>query len=861
MDTILLVKINQTTYEQVDLFDDIPITLTIQQQDLTNLTDRRVPYSRTIQVPDTSNNAIVFEHFFEVNGTDFNPLQKVNCVVQYRGTDIFFGVMRLNSVIETLDSRVYEIFILGEVQDWTSFFRDLDLQELNYTDLNHQHDYSSVTKSWECKNDGVTGLFGGKILYPMINYGLDYQGDSSSGATPTFEYSFGQQYSFDQPSYPIPPQAFKPAIQVRDVLQRIFDTTPYTIESEFFDSEYFTSIYMDTFQNGKFSIDYASGVTNQNIFKAGMVQQTFNYKKDTYHMLPLFDVIDGYDPLNNYTNGAPSFFTVPYAGQYGFNIRFNVGNADPCFWTALLRPDIVVEMWKTQNLLNPRAVLVYQSPQIDLGSAVFQDLPVNLFITDNFVAGDILTIWIKDETTYFQPACLSIFPGGNNPYTIKPFSQGGVTDRFITYDLYESPQIITELVDMKLGIPNINCMEFLKSMITMFNLVVVQEEESFNIKIEPYNWYFNETDRVKKDWTKILDLNSPVTKEPLSFDLSKDVIWTYEKTDFEYLPREYFSQKDFVYGRIKFTSTSNILTGTQEYVIPFSPCPTSGVTGGENFIIPQFYQQTNQQQQPYATVPHLFFWVGNRLCYLDNFKSIQGSYYISSGNTTVEWTTYPCVSHLSTLESQLSEVISDLNFSFNFDFFGNTINQIQQYTPFNVFDSFWRTYVENLYSPESRRLSGKFWFKPIDVYQTRLNDKIWIKDAPYTIEKITDANLVNKQLTPISLIKEQTPYYKITPPPPVYIYDPNQSYPGPEPFYNTLCYVSTNKTQVCNGSTPTITTVFGFGGPTIQNLDVLYYDTGVSFSIFPIGTYIRQTTSSTTFVVIDNYGRVLETDC
>ena len=202
-----------------------------------------------------------------------------------------------------------------------------------------------------------------------------------------------------------------------------------------------------------------------------------------------------------------------------------------------------------------------------------------------------------------------------------------------------------------------------------------------------------------------------------------------------------------------------------------------------------------------------------------------------------------------------------MNFSYSFDFFGNTITQIQQFTPFNLFNSFWRTYVENLYSPESKRLSGKFWFKPIDVYQTRLNDKIWIKDAPYSIEKITDANLVNKQLTPITLIKEQSPYYKIEPPSPIYIYQPNQSYPGPQPFYNTLCYVSTNKTQVCNGSTPTITTVYGFGGPTIQNLDVLYYDTGISFSVFPIGTYIRQTTSSTTFVVIDIYGRVLETDC
>ena len=109
MDTRLLVSIVDNTYESVDLFDEIPITLTIQQSDLTNLTARRTPYSKTIQVPDTSNNALVFEHYYEVNGLDFNPLNKVPCVVQYRGTDIFTGVLRLNAVIEKKGMRYYEI--------------------------------------------------------------------------------------------------------------------------------------------------------------------------------------------------------------------------------------------------------------------------------------------------------------------------------------------------------------------------------------------------------------------------------------------------------------------------------------------------------------------------------------------------------------------------------------------------------------------------------------------------------------------------------------------------------------------------------------------------------------------------------
>ena len=58
------------------------------------------------------------------------------------------------------------------------------------------------------------------------------------------------------------------------------------------------------------------------------------------------------------------------------------------------------------------------------------------------------------------------------------------------WDLYESPTLAgTQLVDLRLGLQEINCIDFLKSMITMFNLVVVQNETDKSILIEPFNWY------------------------------------------------------------------------------------------------------------------------------------------------------------------------------------------------------------------------------------------------------------------------------------------------------------------------------------------------------------------------------------
>ena len=861
MNTTLLVQLSGETWEQIDLFEDIPITLTIQQNDLTNLTARRVPYSRTILIPDTARNANIFEHYYEINAEMFNPLQKLPVVVQYRGTDIFLGIMRMNSVTTSGLERVYELFILGEVADFTTSFRNLELQDLNFIDLNHDLNYDNVVLSWENENDGVSGLFNGQIIYPMINYGLNYSGITSA-VTPSFEYSFGQTYSFDQPSFPIAPTDFKPAIQVKSLLDRIFNTTDYEVVSDFFDTDYFRSIYIDTFQNSETGVLLTSAVTNQNIFKVGTDQQFFKYRKDRVRTMKLLKSTPTmYDPLNNYTDIVEDgYFRVPYAGLYQFNIRFNLRLLNLALANLLLPGKIAIQVYKSVDPLDPfSGTLVYQSPDILLGQGIsFPGLPVNLFFNLNLIAGDYLSVFVKDLTTV-DPITTNLWIGDD--YQFLPYREGGVQEEYVYWELFDSPTLTTPLVDMTLGIPNLNCLDFFKGLITMFNLVVFQDEKQKQIRIEPYNWYFDDPERTVRDWTKILDTNNDVKVEPLSFELSKDITWTYMDTEEEYLPLTFSSRFDYIFGRERFTSTSNIFIGEQVYEVPFGSCPTSGVTGAPNFIIPQYYRFVAQQQEPYATKPHIFFWCGNRYAYTDVFKSVQGQWYFLSGSTAIAWNTYPCVSHLSTLESQFAPIISDLNFRSTFDFFGNDTNQIQQFTQYTLYNTFWKTYVDNLYNPFNKRLTGQFFFRPLDVYETKLNDKIWIKDSWFTIEKITDADLVNKRNTQISLIKESIPYYRVEPPAPIYAITPNQAYPFPQPFYNIVCYVSTDQDQVCAGTTPNLTTVYTFGPPTLNNLDKVYIDTGTSFQLIPMGTYIRAQTDTTTYVVADTYGRILEIPC
>jgi hypothetical protein len=148
---------------------------------------------------------------------------------------------------------------------------------------------------------------------------------------------------------------------------------------------------------------------------------------------------------------------------------------------------------------------------------------------------------------------------------------------------------------------------------------------------------------------------------------------------------------------------------------------------------------------------------------------------------------------------------------------------------------------------------------PLDVTQTKLNDKIFIKDSFYRIEKITEGNLVENKLTDISLIKERGGYYKVIPPSPYYYVNPSNTFPlivAPNPI---TVYISSRQQEVCLG-VATTQTVYVYNGSTLFN-GATVVDNPSSNTPIPQGTFLRDTTSSQTYVVINNTGQVIIDNC
>jgi len=801
MDTVLLVltgKSEPNYHTELDLFEDVPINLVIQEGDLGGF-ERRSNYTKTFRIPATAKNSKVFKNFFEINGNQYNPLRSLPCVVQSSGNDVFKGTLRLNGVYRNELYDEYEVYIIQELVDFTNLVGDLTLAELNWGYLNHEVNYDNITTSWEADSGSTAGLLNGTILYPMINYGLEY-----TGSVPDFDYCIGSSPCFSNSGNALPERIWRPSIRVADVFEKIIEDTGYVLESDFINSAYFRSLYMDLGYSNSLGINVPDQTENLNLFRVYCnPSTTYNYSSA---LAPSFAPVrfrtlnpDGYDLLGNFELPSQRF-AVPKTGTYGFNIRFAYTKVGT-FNEELLFSVFVKKSTDRNNIQD--------------GTTIASD--VNLEATDNdklFLLPFSATLNAGEFVEVFIQFSSSAGAGYNQFQTLilKPYDSNYEAP---VWNLYESPQLTSTSVDISLNMPqDIKAIDFLKNIVNMFNMVFLVKDERV-ITVEPFPSYFDDDNRTVKDWTGKLDISKDYQISPFSFDLPKEVKYTYLSGGDEVQNLYYENNFNRIFGdRVLIDTTTNILQGEEIFESIYSPTPTDTISGSDYMIMPKIHKINDEGNKvPLNTKPHLFFWVGNRYCYTDSEGTTEGSWYLKSGTTEVEWNTYPAVSHLSKLDAGQSwQQFSDLNFGKSWDFFANNNSDIGQFTKFNIFDTFHAQSYEEKYSEEARKFSGRVYLQPNEVGQIDLRDKIYIKDSFFRIETINEASLTDDKLTEVNLIKDLGGFEYTQPPAPTYPISPNQAYPTPTPTPSppacnsfTVYGPSTSSSDVCDRTTSTST--------------------------------------------------------
>ena len=176
-------------------------------------------------------------------------------------------------------------------------------------------------------------------------------------------------------------------------------------------------------------------------------------------------------------------------------------------------------------------------------------------------------------------------------------------------------------------IPTMKCSDFVKGVITMFNLYVSEPSEDGSIKIEPLLQYYEG----EEDWTHKVDHSRKISiKSP---DSAK--VYNFKFTqDHDYYKKKFFNAIGSDYGDYSFDTNNEYNTTEKDFVVPFAQtCPVA--SGG--IVTPRI---VNIDDRTNAVTPYK----GKARIYFNNgLKSGTVSVRTNSGLNT--FTTYPQVHH------------------------------------------------------------------------------------------------------------------------------------------------------------------------------------------------------------------------
>jgi len=200
---------------------------------------------------------------------------------------------------------IYNVVVTNETVDFKYAIEGLTFGDLDWSDYNHNLTYANVSASWG------NNLFAGEVVYPLVEYG-NKDNDTQSSLLK----SGGDSNTFTNSNTPMRLDQFKPAVRLRTVMDKIFETAGYTYTSSLFESAYMDSVYVLATK------DAEEGATTLNpisqsmyAYKDGPVQDQAFSGSYGFPFTVTFPT-EEYDNANRFSNPD---FTAAETGKYSFS--------------------------------------------------------------------------------------------------------------------------------------------------------------------------------------------------------------------------------------------------------------------------------------------------------------------------------------------------------------------------------------------------------------------------------------------------------------------------------------------------------------------------------------------------------------
>ena len=672
-------------------------------------------YSQTFRVPNTANNNLFFKSAFNINTVTFDATKKIESYIQDSNVTISVGSIRLTNIItNNKDKNVeYEVTFFGEVSALASKIGGGFLNSLDLSQYNHEKNYVNIVNSWNLN------LFGGDVIYPLIEWGYDYLNGVPVQNTLALHNGTLAPNGFTSNGKPLSISQFKPVIRAKVLIDAIFKDSGFTYDSQFINvnNSDFMNQYVITEQ-----IDSATATHESNIQLDVRNNSIQNVQPNTEVQLlftnEIVDSLSSFDTITNYFT-VPS--TLPAFTFYQFNLK---GLVFSDVFGPIVMTNVTV---KAIDVLTSTTLATYTIAPLVTNI----NINANLVLPSTVIAGQQIKFTIEINTTN---SLAGIMLGILTQIT----GSGG-------------------LVILNNFLPNnVKNIDFLKGFIERYNLVLEPSKTiDKHFTITPWvDWVEQGTQR---DWTAYVDGNVDIQSKPLFESQTRSNTWRDDE-DSDYVNYNFQTATKTTYGQLDLDSQIEILVGNNLVESLFAPTPLLPIGNASSigtpnqklaaqFLIPHIAKDTTTERTPVA--PKL------RLVYYNGMRNAPLEWHIKNdSNTTIHWNQYPLVSQYSVLDN-LGTSFNDMawrNAAPLWDITPSVPNP-EARTTRDLWNNYWRKWYDFTYDPFGRILEMNIVLDYKKVWDLKFNDKIFIKDSWFMVNKITDYEVGKPTSCKVELIR------------------------------------------------------------------------------------------------------------
>jgi hypothetical protein len=544
---------------------DFPLAMTFQISDFKDITSTSGDYSKTFKFPATKNNNNILKHLYipNINNTN-NITERKPCRIISGGMYTQLGLIKITGVggYGKIPSSYSGVFY-GNNLTWASDLGDAYMNELAWgvNGENLTYNKTSIMATWQdvdCNSNPNS-----YIVYPITSYGqYNAGGDTrtiqlldtastqpiTNGSTGYFGFTNSGE-SYETPS---PTPDWRPAVFVKNTLDKLFGSVGYKISSAFMDTAMFKkNVWL--LPNFKYNnpddrfklLSYGNKFTGEGLIDSFTASTVGTNSYNNTEFYPDLNYAGADFVLNTNTDNtgwdaATGIFTAQEYGNYtinanNFGLYFDNWVNDPNTFTTVqyVKLSIQIQTVGHSGLSSWVSISSIQSNQfiVQYGVTASQtgSIPLTIPQFSQFLnKGDKvrLKVLVKMKTNGYSVSTLDFYLFGSSTPTSATTSSSANGQYTIAIDPsnveYGQTYNLTDVMNT-----DYKQIDFIKGIAHAYNLQMTTDETTKTVYIEPFDSFYKPyKDAI--DWTGKLSRADETTDKWIENDLKRSLVFKYK---------------------------------------------------------------------------------------------------------------------------------------------------------------------------------------------------------------------------------------------------------------------------------------------------------------------------------------------